>query len=640
MALRHLTSDLARSLSLASAVMLLAALAQAHGGMYRGGWNAPPAPPGSAGVPGGPAGSGGPTTGARPAVIDGTSWQVWWEYSKNPLLQASDWAPRVPTGGDDFYLGSTRGPVASPPPDGLPPAARDRIAEALADALESTDNRDISTAAMIALGKLGRGPKGRPLLELLSARLSDGNQEVRESAALAIGISGQLGGIEILAALVADTRAGRKLRKGSVDDRTRTFAAWGLGLIASRAKKPEDKRRVHDVLLEQLLDDKNKSRDLRVGLIQGLGLLGEQESGANKMLLWRTAAELWKYFERDMGRGDQLVQAHVPIAIARLLGRGASSEHEAAKGRMLRVLTGKRRVHQAIRQSAAMALGTMCLPPEQHEDDAAICAALVDHYKNGTDQLARHFSVMALGRIGGKHNREVLLKLWPAANGNIERPWIAMSLGLIARDHRLATGAVDRTIAERIYDEFVDREADDPKAAFALAVGLTGLTEAEVELLPLLDSSFRRWQLIGYSCIGLSLIESRIAIDRMLRLLDQRRREPFIVQQAALGLARLHTPKLMPKLIGLLEKSDSVAELAAIANALSLVGDETTVEPLIKAIGDKARPKMARAFCAAALGGIADKDEMPWSTRIAVGMNYMATVDTLTNGSTGILDIL
>jgi hypothetical protein len=37
---------------------------------------------------------------------------------------------------------------------------------------------------------------------------------------------------------------------------------------------------------------------------------------------------------------------------------------------------------------------------------------------------------------------------------------------------------------------------------------------------------------------------------------------------------------------------------------------------------------------------VGDKDPLPWSTPIAVGMNYQAAVDTLINGRTGVLDIL
>ena len=40
------------------------------------------------------------------------------------------------------------------------------------------------------------------------------------------------------------------------------------------------------------------------------------------------------------------------------------------------------------------------------------------------------------------------------------------------------------------------------------------------------------------------------------------------------------------------------------------------------------------------LGGVADKEPLPWNVKIAVGNNYRAAVETLTNQLSGILDIL
>jgi HEAT repeat protein len=74
--------------------------------------------------------------------------------------------------------------------------------------------------------------------------------------------------------------------------------------------------------------------------------------------------------------------------------------------------------------------------------------------------------------------------------------------------------------------------------------------------------------------------------------------------------------------------------------ALGAIKDRRSIEPLIAALRDESRPKLARAFAAAGLGGIGDKDPLPWNTPIAVDCNYMATVDTLTNGQSGVLDIL
>ena len=45
-------------------------------------------------------------------------------------------------------------------------------------------------------------------------------------------------------------------------------------------------------------------------------------------------------------------------------------------------------------------------------------------------------------------------------------------------------------------------------------------------------------------------------------------------------------------------------------------------------------------FAAVALGMVCDKDSLPWSDPLSVGVNYRATTPALTGGGTGVLDIL
>ena len=49
---------------------------------------------------------------------------------------------------------------------------------------------------------------------------------------------------------------------------------------------------------------------------------------------------------------------------------------------------------------------------------------------------------------------------------------------------------------------------------------------------------------------------------------------------------------------------------------------------------------LSRAFAAVALGGVADKEKLPWNSKIAQNMNYRGAVETLTGSGTGVLDIL
>jgi hypothetical protein len=89
----------------------------------------------------------------------------------------------------------------------------------------------------------------------------------------------------------------------------------------------------------------------------------------------------------------------------------------------------------------------------------------------------------------------------------------------------------------------------------------------------------------------------------------------------------------------LTESSQTVASLSAIAGALGFIGDQRTIGPLVSMLHDASLPPLSRAFAAVALGGVADKEMLPWSSKIGVDTNYRAAVPTLTNGLSGVLDI-
>src|SRR5262249_26757688 len=50
--------------------------------------------------------------------------------------------------------------------------------------------------------------------------------------------------------------------------------------------------------------------------------------------------------------------------------------------------------------------------------------------------------------------------------------------------------------------------------------------------------------------------------------------------------------------------------------------------------------ELSRAFAAVALGGVADKESLPWNSKIGQNINYRAAGETLTAKSAGNLDIL
>ncbi|HLQ38110.1 MAG TPA: HEAT repeat domain-containing protein, partial [Planctomycetota bacterium] len=123
-------------------------------------------------------------------------------------------------------------------------------------------------------------------------------------------------------------------------------------------------------------------------------------------------------------------------------------------------------------------------------------------------------------------------------------------------------------------------------------------------------------------------------------LMERSIHRPFLLQQAAVALGCLGDKRATPLLQELLGKNESAAALAAIAGALAFIGDRRSIDPLIKLLQDEQLTKLARAFAAAALGGVGDRYELPWNVGLSVDNNYQAAVDTMTNGRNGVLDIL
>ena len=659
------------------AACVLVGTLPAHGGQYRGPavpWPGGPAKPfvpatKPPGVPGPttparpmptpmPPGAPGPTTpgpgGANPAepltggpagMTDEVSWQVWWEFNKDPFVQPQAAATGPTTGSDDFYLGRRRAVRA----ETLAPNAIDVlevVVPALVELLVKDRNRDVQTACMMALAKIGRAPQGVDLEALFVARLARDNQEVRETAALALGVAGRTTALPLLLALLRDEPAGRKLcEREKVEDRTRAFAAYGLGLLARQSDDAAIKLASHDALFA-VLDAKQTDRDLRVAAVNAIGLLADPEQVRHRRLAWQCVDELLALLDGD--RGD----FHVPVAIGRLLGRGDSASHRRCKDLFVAVLLDGRNSGAAPRaslrdldrsnaaqQSAALALGMLALPVETCPADAGVARALQAYAQKGSDRLARRFATMALGRIGGAGNREWLMTTWQRANKNLERPWLALSLGLIAaRD--AAAGKPDEALARMLVDDLKESSYVEVQGAFAVAIGLTGWQPALPALRDFLREHEATETLGGYACVALALLGEPAAAPLLGEVVERSARRPFVLQQAAVGLGRLGDVDANQKLVAMIERSESVAVLAALANAIGQIGDRRAIPLLVALTKDDAQTKLGRAFAAAALGGVCERFALPWNLPLSRDANYGAPVDTLSNGATGVLDIL
>ncbi|MCB9890037.1 MAG: hypothetical protein H6833_00125 [Planctomycetes bacterium] len=597
-----------------------------------------PGPTTPTGPSGGPARGGGPTTGGRGVQLgdDLNQWQFWWEFNKDPFLQLKSriWSGGTVTGDDDIAVG--RG-IQETKSDTLRPSESDlkgKVIPALKDALEDpSSNRDIVSSAMVALAKIGNDPT---ILPLIKKHLTSGDQEKKETAALAMGISALPEALDDLVALATDNKEGRDMTKATeVDFRTRSFACYGCGLVAFKQTDVAVKRKVFEAM-KSILDDKRESRrDVMVAALNAIRLLRPSSEGEGKKLRDEAVDYLLGYIDRSDREVFAQIRAHGYTAIAKLLGR--SEGNSKAKDRIVKALKSNKE-KQWIYQSAILALGVMAGP-----DDKDASEAIQDYYDKGKDQQAQRFCAIALGQIGGEDNQKFLRKkLTNSRTQTIMQPWLALGLGIINFNERKndAGSLTDSSVAD-VRSVYSKTKSPEPAAGIAIALGIFKDKDVEDEILGRMLDYKNNDEAAGYHAVALGLIGHGLAKEDINQLLEKSERRDKLLTQCAIALGLLGDKEVGLKLVDRLkDDSNPVAVSSALSQALGFIGDRRSIDGLVTLLKNKQLKDIPRAFAAVALGLIGDKEELPWNSKIAVNINYRANVETLTGNSTGVLDIL
>tara|TARA_R110002096_G_scaffold13786_6_gene48585 strand:+ start:470 stop:2380 length:1911 start_codon:yes stop_codon:yes gene_type:complete len=603
---------------------LLTRTLSAHGGQYRGptsgGNSATPQFPGGQGLV-----AGGPLTGGS-ANLDVASWRVWWGLNSDRYVRPV---------GDSKVTDIQRS---------------QRVLPSLKAALDGSDNPDINSACLIALGKAAIQHPEFDVLEVLRIRLKRSNLEVREAAVLAMGLTGRSDVFDDLDAILRNTKAGRKLvDRDKVEDRARTFAAYALGMLANRSTSTVLKTQVLDSFVAMLEDKSIKDRDLLTAVLNGMRLLGPIN---DKRLLWQATGAIEKHQGLRMRDKAAAVQSHGLTALAALLGRGDSSAHERAKELMVDVLTSRNQ-EATTYVSAIIALGEIASPDDKPQMDALLRAV-----SRPSDSLMPKFGMIAFGKIGGKACRDQLERAFQRGKRDL-RPWAAIGLGLLAYHEqdviaakqgsgtaaRNVKGALADSIGKLLHKEFKG-EKKEMQAAIAIALGLANYKVAAPDLRKLATKYISNEQLAGPLFLGLAMMEDTASIPLVLDGM-QRIDRSILFGQSALALSRFGRLDASARAVGTLQAMTRIhpmylRELAAAAQAISHLRNPQDIKSLAAIVGDT---KLAKrdiwqvAFAAAALGSVADRDPIGFGARIAHGMNYTARVQTISNGQNGILDI-
>ena len=649
-----------------------------------------PAPSSPGSTPAGP-GATGPTTGNAPDMgPDLTLWNFWWGFNKEPYLNLRNKVRSAPvqSSSDEFFLGRGEQKKAATSLRPSENTIRTQVVPALKTALETEEQNDIVTGCLIALAKIGdvKNQDGSSeFVDIFTGFLKAGEQEIQETAALALGILADDRSIPALVGLMKDDDVGRKLVGRGVPFRTRAFSAYGLGLVGYKSPTPETRRTIAEHLVSTIEDTSDAYPDVKVGAVQALGLLplewsaGEDAAAEEEAPAWSDRLALIDYLttkmtalERDNGFDDFRTRAQAPIAIARLLTIHDkefpdNDEAKAARSKAIDALLGLvdsrgKNKNREVRQSATTALGMIANAAGGDKDDPIasknleVFKELERIAKDAADPQTEYFALIALAQMGSRPGtgdapralqaevQDVLLRAFAKGKGQ-KRPWAGLALGVFGN----ALNENDGTIDQAVYDALRQgaKKYDSPveAGAYAIGLGLIGDQNASDILLKRLDEmGTGQEEVRGNFCVGLGLMEASEATDTLNEIVKASKFRPDVLQQAAIGLGLLGDKTAVPLLLDMLKDAQGLASQAAIATALGTIGDASAVEELVKMLAgetDEQMTDVARGFAAVALGITCDKEDFPWNTKIAVNTNYRANVLTLTSSEgTGILDIL
>lgn len=698
-------------------------IATAHGGTYRGAGDNVPGGGGASGgggggggggsapVGGGSGGSGGgsatspsrsgggsggatpssPATSSAPGGTDLTTWQVWWGFNRDTYLNLRGAIHRsdLLLGSDDFFLGNVPMTEAR---DLLKPSEaviRERIVPALERVLIEERDNDIVTGALIALAKIGDGKaalandagasgaqraadassgEGR-MAKTIQPFLADANQEIAETAAVALGILANESSLPILTDVLRDSKRGRELAspqrstQQTVHWRTRAFAAYGLGLIGYRSEN-ETVRREIVRSLAAMVDGEAQAMatpDVAVACLISMGLIplpvdldylpqGDDTPPPDRC---RQAQIEWVLALLERGNLNHLVRAHATTALARLVARVPDDWglRKRASERLMAAIAPYSSESREVRASAVLALGRIG-GSGSGALDRSVRASLVKAFTDAREPDVRNFALVALAHVaarpgpggtdpleGMKETQAFLLKEL-AKGSTTDRPWIVLALGVLDR------GSIDLgvtrspEIGAAVRAALKDARSPRDVGACAIAVGIRDDAESRAELVAKLgdvsDDETR-----GFVALALGLMGARDAIGRIQDIVSDAKYRPALLKDASISLGLLGDKQAVPGLIRMLVDAKSLATQASLASALGFIGDARSIEPLVEMLGDKKVTPRARAFAAVALGLVADKESLPWNSKLSVGINYRANTTTLANGEgTGILEIL
>jgi len=522
--------------------------------------------------------------------------------------------------------------------------------------LNSDDATSVISSATMSLAKIGSdscGDQAGAVEEALRALLDEGNQEISETAALALGLFGRAESATVLVELLSDSKAGRKLvGGGAVATRTRAFAAYGLGQLSRRTPRAEIASFVTSALVA-VVDGDDTPDEVSLAAFNALSVV--PLAGSPELLnadirvspsSSRAALVNWLGAKcKDSSLSDR-VRAHVPRTMALHAAEGTVDLKADAAELLMELLT-ERRVDRELRYGVVMALGLL---GDAGPEAAPIRALLMHSAKHG-DTSERHLALMSLGQVTSRPGPlaesawesaaevEAYLRAQLSRGKSRAKPWAALALGVQGAG-QLSHG---RVLGDETSDALraMSRDCGSPAdaGAYAVAIGL----RMDIEAAPLLQerlASFADQQARGDLCLALGLLGEAANIPSLQEVFIDAVYQPHLLSRVVMALTLCRDKSLVPTLVKEMKASGSSSVRAVHAWSLGLVGDTRAVDPLVGLLKDTEQTTLLRIQVANGLGFVCDPEHVPWSTSLKEAANYITRAETLLGGSpSGVLEI-
>lgn len=547
----------------------------------------PPTPP--------PTGRGrGAVTGGRHAPSEGLeNWETWWGMNEPRFLGGA----RERVAGLTSRSSATRGGRERVTPDFVRAQILPPLLLALGD-----PSPDVQAAAALALARATPQADVALMRRALQRHADAPDRRLQRVATLALGLLGDPDAFEDLAARAASPK---------LDRVGRAYAAAGLGLLGDGRAVAPLQALLHD---EALADDRGaeQAATLALGLVRG-----------DDDLRAATLAALL----RDPG-ASSAVRQQAPIALARL---SATPSGRAAARAALPLLVSElsaAKCDVALRRSIVVALPRLALPDDVEAIDALLATA-----GGAADAALRHLAIVALGEVAGADRDpardaaslariEKFLAAEVADERDVlRRPFAALALALMARNPDLSTEERGRAVT-RLLDGLESAKNPSVRGAFALALGISGDALAAGPLAAAFDGASEP-RLVGHLALAIGLTGDRSCGGPLCARLQEKGHDEALARDLALGLALLHDPADVPLFLDRMRDGDSLAEIAAAAHALAILGDRSAVAPLVELARDHSMPDVRRGLALASLGLLAQRDGLAFPTTFRAETNYL-----------------